>query len=83
MLDPKTLEEITNKIMDALPADLRVLRDDLHKNMRAGVQTVLGKLDLVTREEFEAQKEVLTRTRTQLDSLAKELARLEKLMDDS
>ncbi|MND05820.1 Membrane fusogenic activity [compost metagenome] len=41
------------------------------------LQNALGKLDLVTREEFEVQQQVLARTREKLESLAQRLAELE------
>lgn len=49
---------------------------DLEQNLKAGLTGWLSKLDLVTREEFDVQAEVLSRTReklTQLDARLKEL----------
>jgi hypothetical protein len=59
MLDPKTLEEIGNK-MNALLANSPAR--DLEKNARAAVSGLLAKLDVVTREEFDIQTQVLART---------------------
>jgi ubiquinone biosynthesis accessory factor UbiK len=50
---------------------------DLEKNLKASLSAWLGKLDLVTREEFDVQTEVLARTRIQLQELEARLARLE------
>ena len=74
MLDPKTLEEIGNKV-SALLANSPA--KDIEKNAKAVVSGLLAKLDLVTREEFEVQREVLTRTREQLAELEHRVARLE------
>lgn len=51
---------------------------DIEKNMRAMFQSALGKLDLVTREEFDAQAKVLERTREKLSALQARVAELEE-----
>ena len=51
---------------------------DLEKNLKAGVTSMLGKLDMVSREEFDVQTEVLARTRAKLEQLEARLAELEK-----
>ena len=50
---------------------------DLEQNIRDGISGWLGKLDLVTREEFDVQSEVLTRTREKLTQLETRLKELE------
>ena len=75
MLDPKTLEEIGNK-MNALLANSPAR--DLEKNARAAVSGLLAKLDVVTREEFDIQSQVLARTRERLKELEARVAALEK-----
>lgn len=50
---------------------------DIEQNLKAGVTAMLGKLDLVTREEFDVQAEVLARTRAKLAELEARLAVLE------
>ena len=75
MLDPKTLEEIGNKVSTLLansPAK------DLEKNAKAVVSGLLAKLDLVTREEFDIQARVLARTREKLKDLEARVEALEK-----
>lgn len=51
---------------------------DIEQNLKAGVTSMLGKLDMVTREEFDVQAEVLARTREKLAQLEARLAELEK-----
>lgn len=51
---------------------------DIEQNLKAGVTSVLGKLDMVSREEFDVQAEVLARTREKLAQLEARLAELEK-----
>jgi hypothetical protein len=74
MLGQKVFEEISSKLGEALaesPAK------DLEKNLRAVLQSVFAKLDLVTREEFDVQQAVLLRTREKLEALEAKVAALE------
>jgi BMFP domain-containing protein YqiC len=50
---------------------------DIEKNMRAMLSSLFGRLDLVTREEFDVQREVLARTRQKLTELEARVAALE------
>jgi hypothetical protein len=76
-LDPKILDDLAHKLADSVPPGLKDLKSDLEHNFRAMLQSVLGKLDLVTREEFDVQAGVLSRTRTKLEELSQRLAELE------
>ncbi len=49
---------------------------DVERNLRALMQGALAKMDVVTRDEFDAQAAVLTRTRAKLDQLEKQLQEL-------
>ena len=75
MLDPKTLEDIGNK-MNSLLANSPA--KDFEKNAKALMSGVLAKLDLVTREEFDIQAQVLARTREKLKDLEARVDALEK-----
>ncbi|MBV8647390.1 accessory factor UbiK family protein [Paludibacterium sp.] len=74
MLSQKIFEELSNKISETIAAS--PVRD-VEKNIRAMMASTFSKLDLVTREEFEVQQEVLARTREQLARLESRLAQLE------
>lgn len=74
MLDPKFLEDISAKI-SALIA--KTPAADIEKNLRALLTAQLAKLDLVTREEFDIQKELLARAQARLAELEAKLAALE------
>ena len=50
---------------------------DIERNVKAMVGTAFGKLDLVTREEFELQREMLAHARLRLEALEERVARLE------
>jgi hypothetical protein len=74
MLNAKIIEDISNKlsaVANSSPAK------DVEKNMRALLTQGFAKLDLVTREEFDAQTRVLARTREKLAALEKLVAELE------
>ncbi len=73
-----SIEKLAKKLADAVPEGLRSMREELEKNFRSVLNSGLGKLDLVTREEFEAQEAVLARTREKLEALEERLAELEK-----
>ena len=77
MIDPKTLDTLVGRIVDGMPAGLGRVRDDLRGNLRAAVSAALARMDLVTREEFDAQRAVLARTREKLESLQQQLEELE------
>jgi len=73
----KSIEDLARKLAEAVPEGLRSMREDLEGNFRSVLQSGLGKLDLVTREEFEVQEAVLARTREKLEALEKRLKELE------
>lgn len=75
MLDPKTLEEFGNR-MSALLANSPA--KDIEKNAKAMLGGLFGKLDLVTREEFDIQAQLLARTREKLQALEARVEALEK-----
>jgi BMFP domain-containing protein YqiC len=71
---PSFLSELQDKVQQVLeqsPAK------DLEKNMRAMLNQGFSKLDLLTREEFDVQAEVLARTRAKLEALEVRVAELE------
>lgn len=78
MLDPKVFENLSatlTKLMQG-PKDLPG-QEAMQQQVKSLLQSSFAKLDLVTREEFEAQKAVLTRTREKLDAIEAQLAVLE------
>ena len=74
MAEPRILDELGARMSEALrnsPAQ------DLEKNLRALAAAFLDRMDVVTREDFEAQKRVLERAERQLAELEARLAELE------
>jgi BMFP domain-containing protein YqiC len=76
-MDGFRIDEIARRLMDNLPPALRATQRDLESNFRAVLRASLGKLDLVTRDEFDTQSRVLERTRARLEALEARLKVLE------
>ena len=72
------IETAISDITKILPEDLDILKDDLEKNIRATLNATFSKMELVTREEFDIQASLLSRTRAKLEELQKKLSELEK-----
>ncbi|WGE31156.1 accessory factor UbiK family protein [Actinobacillus genomosp. 2] len=77
MLNPKNLESLAQQLHNALPQPLKSVGNDLEEKFRQILQAQLAKLDIVTREEFDVQSQVLLRTREKLNELEKRLNELE------
>lgn len=73
------LKNMAQRLLDELHAQLPT-NDQLipKRELNIALQAALTRLDLVTREEFDAQTAVLQRTRQKLEVLEQELERLEK-----
>src|SRR5678815_5184966 len=75
------VEELLRSLMQGLPPGLASgasgLREDLENNFRAVLRANLSKLDLAGRDEFDAQRKVLERTRARLEALEQRVAELE------
>ncbi len=82
MIDTKILDDLAQRLAKTVPTGLQVLQDDLKHNLRAGLEAGLAHLDLVTREEFDVQAAVLSRTREKLEALEKLVAELEQQKTD-
>ena len=74
MLDAQKLNEISNKIKEVVSSSPL---GDVEKNLNALLKGMFTKMELVTREEFEVQAEVLRNTRQKLELLEARLAELE------
>ena len=72
----ETLEQLSKRISDLLPADVKPIKQDIENNIHGLLQTSLKKMNVVTREEFDVQSAVLQRTREKLEQLEKQLDEL-------
>ena len=76
MIDFNQLDDLARRLSDLVPPGLRQSREELQSTFKGALQAGLGKLDLVTREEFDVQRAVLLRTREKLDALEQTVAAL-------
>jgi len=76
MIDTSTLDRILSDLRQAVPGGFT---QDVEKNLRAALSATLAKLDLVTRDEFDVQTQVLARTRARLEALERQVTELENL----
>ena len=74
MLDPKLFEDLSTRLGAILAASPAA---DFEKNARALLSSFFAKLDLVSREEFDIQAQVLLRTREKLKALEERVAQIE------
>lgn len=73
-MNQKLLDEINEKLKAVMAQSPAA---DLEKNVKAMLGAAFARLDLVSREEFDIQREVLARTRARLAELEKQVAALE------
>jgi hypothetical protein len=76
-MDSLRIDELARSLLEQVPPALRAVGEDLEAGFRAVLRERLARLDLVTRDEFEAQTRVLARTRARLEALEARLAALE------
>ena len=74
MIDTKIIDQFVTAVTRALPEGPK----GLEKNVRAAMQGVFDRMNLVSREEVEVQEQVLQRTRARLQELEKRIAELEQ-----
>lgn len=71
------IERLTSQLQQNLPPPLRDLREEVGEHLRGALREALARLDLVTREEFDVQTAVLSKTRLRVETLEKQLKALE------
>lgn len=77
MIDPKKIERLARQIHESLPKGIREFGGDVEKKIRQVLQAQLSRMELVNREEFDVQTQVLMRTREKLTLMEQRLAALE------
>jgi BMFP domain-containing protein YqiC len=78
MFNTKFIDDLARQISESIPAGVKGMQEDVQKNIHTLLQGALAKLDLVTREEFDAQSQVLARTREKLEQLEQLVTELEE-----
>lgn len=74
MIDFSKLEAAADRISNLLPGDPGIVREEFKNSVKPILEAMLGRMDLVTREEFDAQAAVLRKTREKLDAIEAQLA---------
>lgn len=74
------IEQLIQTIIKTLPSDGAAIKGEIKDNLSAAMEASLARMNIVTREEFDAQTALLQRTRIKLENLEKEL---EKLSDSA
>lgn len=72
------LDDLAERLGRLLPESAHEVRADFERNARATLQSALSRMDLVTREEFDVQADVLARSREQVEALEARVAALEE-----
>ncbi|MCK0154213.1 accessory factor UbiK family protein [Alcanivorax sp. S6407] len=78
MPDQPLIDRLMADISRRLPNGLGGLRNEVERNVRSVLAETVSRMDLITREEFDIQQQVLLRTREKLEALEKQVAELEK-----
>ena len=82
MAEQAKIDSLIKQVLANLPADLRQAKQDIETNLKAALQKTFTRMELVTREEFDVQSELLARTRAALEELEKKLVELERTSCD-
>lgn len=78
MLNIEKLSQVVQQVVSELPANLLPFKEEIAKHLKISLQNAFAKLDLVTREEFDAQVKVLLKTREKLEAMENKIAKLEE-----
>ena len=77
MMDRLDIDQIALRLASLVPPGVAQAHEDLRANFRDVLAQGLRRLDLVTRDEFDVQREVLARTRAKVEALERRVAELE------
>jgi len=78
LIDLKKIEDLVEGIAKVLPAGTGEMRTEVKENIKLVLESSFARMNLVTREEFDAQAALLRRTREKLDKLEEMIAAMEK-----
>ncbi len=76
-MEPFRIDDLAKRLLESVPPGMRGVQQDLEQNFRAVLRAGLGRLDLVSRDEFDAQSRVLERARERVDALEARVRSLE------
>ncbi|MDX1460220.1 MAG: accessory factor UbiK family protein [Xanthomonadales bacterium] len=78
MIDLEKIDQIVSRLGEALPPGASQMREEAEARFRAVIRSAFDRMEVVSREEFEAQRKVLERAQAQLAALENRIAELEK-----
>lgn len=76
MFDPKILNDLSKQFIDNLPPAFKNMHHELDKTFKEVMGSVLNKMDVVSRHEFDAQASLLAENKIKLENLQKEFETL-------
>ena len=76
-MEQQRFEDMIRRLLEGLPPSLQAARDDLKAHAERALRSGISRLDLVSREEFDAQSRVLARSRELIEALEARVAELE------
>lgn len=77
MIDLRTIDELTRRLSESLPPGLAQKKEELESQFRTVLTGAFERMNLVGREEFDAQCAVLKETREKLEALEQRLQELD------
>ncbi|NMP33167.1 accessory factor UbiK family protein [Thalassotalea sp. M1531] len=78
MINAKKIEEIAKQVTDAIPPGVKSVANEIEEKTKTVIQRKLSELDVVTREEFDVQTQVLIKTREKITALEAAVVALEQ-----
>ena len=78
-MELKSLNEFVKQFSDSLPPALQDLKSEFEEQLRAGISRALQKMDLINRQEFDVQLQLLQKLETKVAELEQKVLLLENL----
>ena len=78
VLDPQQIEQMAKQFTQALPVGLKQTAQGVEEQFKKVLQSQLSKLDVVSREEFEIQQQMLLKMRRRLDELTAQVQQMQE-----
>ena len=73
-----SIQQAIQQAIKLVPDDMTRFQEDVEKNLKSALQAAFSKMELVSREEFDIQAELLSRTRALVEELEKKISDLEQ-----
>ncbi|MCW8873692.1 MAG: accessory factor UbiK family protein [Xanthomonadales bacterium] len=77
MLDLRMIDELTRKLGESLPPGVNQTKEELERRFRSVLTGAFERMNLVSREEFDARCKMLEETRAKLQALEEQLEQMQ------